>query len=66
LQHIDWNDSSRHVYNLIRGLSPYPGAFTELVPEGGGAPIQLKIFFGTVRNDLHAAPGTVLSDMSTA
>ncbi len=32
LQHIDWNDSTRHVYNLIRGLSPFPGAFTELVP----------------------------------
>ena len=32
LQHIDWNDSTRHIYNLIRGLSPYPGAFTELVP----------------------------------
>ena len=32
LQHIDWRDTTRHVYNLIRGLSPYPGAYTELVP----------------------------------
>ena len=32
LQHIDWNDTTKHVYNLIRGLSPYPGAYTELVP----------------------------------
>ncbi len=65
LQHIDWQDTSRHIYNLIRGLSPFPCAFTELVPEGGGAPIQLKIYFGEIREDLHAAPGTVLSDGKT-
>jgi methionyl-tRNA formyltransferase len=65
LQHIDWNDTSKHVYNLIRGLSPFPCAFTELVPEGGGEPVQLKIYFGEIREDLHAAPGTVLSDGKT-
>jgi methionyl-tRNA formyltransferase len=27
---IDWNKSVDEIYNLIRGLSPYPGAFTEL------------------------------------
>ncbi len=62
LQHIDWNDSTRHIYNLIRGLSPYPGAFTELVPGS----LQLKVFFGEMRYDLPAAaPGTVLSDGKT-
>ena len=25
---IDWNKPAQEVYNLIRGLSPYPGAFT--------------------------------------
>jgi methionyl-tRNA formyltransferase len=65
LQHIDWNDTSRHIYNLIRGLSPFPCAFTELVPAAGGDPVQLKIFFGEIRTDLHAAPGTVLSDGKT-
>ena len=30
LCHIDWNDSTRNIYNLVRGLSPYPTAFTEL------------------------------------
>ena len=43
LCHIDWNDSTAQVYNLIRGLSPYPAAFTELVRDGS-SPIQLKIF----------------------
>ena len=45
LCHIDWNDSTKNIYNLIRGLSPYPTAFTELVHEGA-APAQLKIYFG--------------------
>lgn len=31
---IHWNDSTAHIYNLIRGLSPYPTAFTELLPLG--------------------------------
>ena len=47
LCHIDWNDTATAVYNLIRGLSPYPTAFTELVRiDGTGAAQQLKIFFG--------------------
>ena len=43
LCHIDWDDSTKHVYNLIRGLSPYPAAFTELVKDGS-ASLQLKIY----------------------
>ena len=78
LQHIDWNAPTRTVYNLIRGLSPLPCAFTELVPAAipdssspvipgsdRESPIVLKIYFGEPRQDLHAAPGTVLSDGKT-
>lgn len=66
LQHIDWNDTTKHVYNLIRGLSPFPCAYTELVPlEKDGDTIQLKVFFGEMRFDLQAEPGTVLSDGKT-
>lgn len=28
--HIDWSKSSRQIHNLIRGTSPWPGAYTEL------------------------------------
>ena len=63
LQHIDWNDTTRNVCNLVRGLSPFPGAFTELMKDGQAT--QLKVFFGEMRYDLHAAPGTVLSDGKT-
>ena len=75
LQHIDWNDTTKHIYNLIRGLSPYPCAFTELVPtmapegmvspSGSIEPMQLKVYFGEMRYDLHGEPGTVLSDGKT-
>ncbi len=51
LCHIDWNDTTDSIYNLIRGLSPYPAAFTEIVPasqqasaEDAGKPVQMKIY----------------------
>lgn len=30
LGHIDWNQKSEDIYNLIRGVSPWPGAYTYL------------------------------------
>ena len=35
--HIDWTRSARNVSLLIRGLSPYPAAWTTLVKDDGGA-----------------------------
>ncbi len=46
LCHIDWDDTTKNIYNLIRGLSPYPTAFTELKHDNESSPIQLKVFFG--------------------
>ena len=65
---IDWNRSTEEIYNLVRGLSPYPAAFTELVschPERSEGSVSLKIYRTEKREDLHAAPGTVLSDGKT-
>ncbi len=68
LCHIDWNDTTRNIYNLVRGLSPYPTAYTELsLPDGGADPVQLKVFFGEplpaeLLPSPLPAPGTVLSD----
>ena len=42
LCHIDWNDTCKNIYNLVRGLSPYPGAFTTIIKDG--AEQQMKIF----------------------
>ena len=62
LCHIDWNAPTEQVFNLIRGLSPYPTAFTELVRDGA-APVQLKIFRAEkAEAPAGTLPGTVLSD----
>ena len=42
LCHIDWDRPAKEICNLIRGLSPYPAAFTEL--EKDGKTLSLKIF----------------------
>ena len=40
---IDWGKSIDDIHNFIRGLSPYPTAFTELLSPDGNS-ITLKIF----------------------
>ena len=75
LCHIDWNGRTKDIYNLIRGLSPYPAAFTELTKDD--KVLQMKIY-RTVKVEgeefasmlascglSEAAPGTVLSDGKT-
>ena len=59
---IDWNDTTKNIYNLIRGLSPYPTAFTLLQKEGE-EPVQLKIFFGEkMELETPVVPGTLLTN----
>jgi len=40
---IDWNKTTEEVYNFIRGLSPYPAAWTTL-QTNNGEPIHCQIF----------------------
>lgn len=40
---IDWNKSVVEVHNLVRGLSPYPAAWTTFEQEGR-EPITMKVF----------------------
>ena len=65
LCHIDWNDSTRNILNLIRGLNPYPAAFTELVKDGKVQ--QLKVFRAVAHiiPGLTGTPGTIHSDGKT-
>lgn len=57
---INWNKSTSEVYNLIRGLSPYPAAFTTL--EGK----KLKIFTAEKNLNNHSStPGTFETDKKT-
>lgn len=43
---ISFGQPSKKVYDFIRGLSPYPGAWTEIQKEGGKAQV-LKVFKAT-------------------
>ncbi|WP_316822821.1 methionyl-tRNA formyltransferase [Pedobacter gandavensis] len=57
---IDWNQSAKSVYNLIRGLSPYPTAYTKLGDK------NLKIFKAELENESpEIETGKFLSDGKT-
>ena len=57
---IDFNKPATEVYNLIRGLSPYPAAFTFVNDK------KLKIFKAEKINKGHAlSPGTIDTDGKT-
>lgn len=66
---IDWNRPSKAVYDFVRGLSPYPAAWTELVAPDGRRQ-GLKIY-QTARCGApseasgNPAPGTLRSDGKT-
>ena len=73
LCHIDWDRPSKEILDLIRGLSPYPAAYTEFVREDKA--LSLKIFEAAIMDtaeseQLKAAAGagkdvpagTILSD----
>lgn len=64
---IDWSASCDTVRNLVRGLSPYPAAWSELHKEGA-SPIGVKIFrvhAETCPADRLPAPGTLVTDGRT-
>ena len=59
---IQWDQPVRQIVNLIHGLSPHPGAFTELTDESGQQ-WMLKIYQARPEyvQESHQ-PGTVLTD----
>ena len=40
---IDWERSAEEIHNHVRGLAPYPAAWTELAGAEGEAPMSVKI-----------------------
>lgn len=59
---INWSGDATNIRNLIRGLSPYPAAWTTLVNKTTGESIEVKIFFAQFANGHAATPGTIESD----
>ena len=57
---IDWTKPATDNFNLIRGLSPFPGAFTELQGK------MLKIYAASVQQESHSqSPGSWETDGKT-
>lgn len=58
---IDWSRSGEQIHNHIRGLSPYPCAWTEL--DADGKNISFKIYRATFSASLHNLKvGTIVCD----
>ncbi|MFP4557674.1 MAG: methionyl-tRNA formyltransferase [Bacteroidales bacterium] len=60
---INWSAPALEVHNFIRGLSPYPAAWTEIVDDSENA-ILVKIFRSSVvsENLQDKTEGTILTD----
>ena len=63
---IDWSHSVKSIYDFVRGLSPYPVAWTELV-QPDGQKLQMKVFETGKMPDAAdgCAPGTLRTDGKT-
>jgi methionyl-tRNA formyltransferase len=59
---IDWTRPAGQVHDLVRGLSPFPGAFTTI--DLGKGPERLKVL-RTRFEPRSGAPGTALDDSLT-
>lgn len=60
---IDWTKPAQEVHNLIRGLSPFPGAWFE--SELNGVSTRIKALRSTLVAG-QGAPGTILPDLAIA
>ena len=52
---INWNQEAKKVYDFIRGLSPYPGAWTTLVSPEGKETV-LKVYAASKTEDITKEP----------
>jgi methionyl-tRNA formyltransferase len=62
---IDWNKTPKQIHDLIRGLSPYPAAFTEFKDVQGNI-MSLKLFSSSQEESAHSQTnGLVTTDNKT-
>ena len=62
---IEWNNNALSLKNRIRGLSPYPTAWTKLISTEGKE-TTMKLFEVDVEIEIHKhQPGTIFSDSKT-
>ena len=58
--HIDWSKPAQSIHNLIRGVSPVPGAWTGLVQHDDVQTV--KIFSSVVSDNRKGSPGEIVVD----
>ena len=58
--HIDWSMPAQSIHNLIRGVSPVPGAWTGLVQNDDVQTV--KIFSSVVADSRKGSPGEIVVD----
>lgn len=59
---IDWNKTVKQVYDFVRGMSPYPAAWTEM-NDASGKKYTLKIYTASKEFCQHKEPnGLIVSD----
>jgi len=62
---IHWGNEGEKIYNFIRGLSPFPGAWTTLVYPETGKTLNLKVFESEwIKQDHQNNPGVLQADKS--
>jgi methionyl-tRNA formyltransferase len=59
---IDWARPAQEVHNHIRGLSPYPGAWFQIIQNGKTERVKVQ---GSTLEEGRGAPGTLLDDRLT-
>jgi len=60
---IDFSKTATEVHNFVRGLSPYPGAWTEILLPAQPEKVVLKVFETAVELTHHTlTPGTIETD----
>jgi methionyl-tRNA formyltransferase len=61
---IDWNQPAETVRNFVRGLSPYPAAWTTLDTRGGEKVCKIYAVINTGDKNPNLAPGHYITDNS--
>ena len=61
---IDWNKTAKEVYDFVRGLSPYPGTWTNMTEDDKTSVLKI---FKTAKTDIYddAKPGTVFKEKNS-
>jgi len=59
---INWDRDSLKIFNLIRGLSPFPAAWSIIQNKKDKKEIVVKIFQSELLKNVSKEPGTIISD----